>query len=361
MKYLDEYRNKDLVLELAGMIRREAADNYNFMEVCGGHTAAIHRFGIPSLLPPGVNLISGPGCPVCVTGIDFINKAIELARKPGMIITTFGDMIRVPGSSSSLEKEAASGADVRVVISCSDGLEIAKSNPGKTVVFLAAGFETTAPGTAATIKRAAKERISNFCILTAHKIMPPALEALLSGETKINGLICPGHVATITGSKIFEFIPAKHSVGCVVAGFEPADLLLSILMLIRQVNRKRPEVEIQYRRAVTTEGNLVAQKYMAEVFEKADVDWRGFGVIPGSGLKPVMEYAMYDVESVMKLDNTASEENRHCICGLVLRGLKKPPDCRLFGNGCIPENPAGACMVSVEGTCHTWYRYNVAI
>ena len=296
MKYIDEFRNKNLIMNLAVLIRKSVIRNYTFMEVCGGHTAAIHRFGIPFLLPDNVRLISGPGCPVCVTGTDFIDKAIAYSKMEKVIICTFGDLLRVPGTVSSLEKEKAAGADVRIVLSGLDALDIARMNPENKVIFLGIGFETTAPGTAATIKQAEKENIENFFLLSAHKVMPPAMEAIIKDGVNIDGFICPGHVATITGSSIFEFIPESFYLGCVVAGFEPADLLQSILMLIRQVNQNDPKVEIQYNRAVTLQGNLIAQKLMSEVFEPCDVPWRGFGIIPFSGLMLRKNFERFDIE-----------------------------------------------------------------
>ncbi|OFY65979.1 MAG: hydrogenase formation protein HypD [Bacteroidetes bacterium RBG_13_43_22] len=358
MKYIDEYRNKDLIMKLADRIKRSAKRDYTFMEVCGGHTAAIHRFGIPSLLPNNIKLISGPGCPVCVTGTDFIDKAITYSREKDVIITTFGDLIRVPGSVSSLEKQTAAGADVRIVFSGLDALETAKSNPQKKILFLGIGFETTAPGTAVTIKQADREHVGNFFVLSAHKVMPPAMEAIVREGTKLNGFICPGHVAAITGSSIFNFLPEKYQLGCVIAGFEPTDLLQAILMLIEQVNRDHPKVEIQYRRAVTEDGNLLAQKSLEEVFITSDAYWRGFGMIPKSGLIPGKRYEKFSAEHLMPVTVEYHEDNKMCICPEILRGLKDPDQCPLFAGVCSPENPVGACMVSGEGSCNTWYKYN---
>ena len=357
MKYIDEYRNKDLVMKLSDIIHRSVRRDYTFMEVCGGHTAAIHRFGIPSMLPRDVKLISGPGCPVCVTGTDFIDRAIAYSKMEGIIITTFGDLIRVPGTISSLEKEKAAGADIRIVLSCLEALETAKANSGKMVIFLGIGFETTAPGTAVTIKIAHKEKISNFFLLSAHKVMPPAMEAIVKEGVKLDGFICPGHVATITGSKIFNFIPEKYKLGCVVAGFEPSDILFSVLMLIRQVNCNSAELEIQYKRSVTEDGNTLAMRYLSDVFEPADAHWRGFGVIPSSGLQLKDEFRKFNIEEKLPVKISLKEDNELCICGEILRGLKNPGDCSLFADICFPENPLGACMVSNEGTCNTWYKY----
>jgi hydrogenase expression/formation protein HypD len=357
MKYIDEYRNKDLILNLAEQIRRSARRDYTLMEVCGGHTAAIHRFGIPSLLPSNIKLISGPGCPVCVTGTDFIDKAVYYSGSKEVILTTFGDLMRVPGSASSLEKRKAEGADIRIVLSSLEALTIARINPENKVIFLAIGFETTAPGTAVTIKQAEKEKIDNFFILNAHKIMPPAMEAILREGVNIDGFICPGHVAAITGSSAFDFIPEKYKTGCVITGFEPTDLLQSVLMLIRQVNQKTPSVQIQYSRAVTVNGNSVAQKYLSEIFEPCNAHWRGLGIIPLSGLNLRYDFERFNAEKIMPVSDINPEDNELCICGEILRGLKTPDECPLFAEICIPENPIGACMVSNEGSCNTWYKY----
>lgn len=357
MKYIDEYRDRDLITKLAGRIKASATHDYVFMEVCGGHTAAIHRFGIPALLPENIRLISGPGCPVCVTGTDFIDKAVAYSEMSDVTIATFGDLIRVPGSSSSLEKQKASGADIRIVFSALDALSIARSEPDRKVIFPGIGFETTAPGTAVTIRQAMHERIENFFVLSAHKIMPPAMEAIVKEGTRISGFICPGHVAAVTGSSIFSLLPEKYGLGCVVTGFEPTDLLHSILMLIEQVNRKDPKVEIQYRRAVSATGNPLAQKNIREVFSPSDAYWRGLGTIPASGLVPAPHYENFDAEVSIPVKVQSQPENKICICSEILRGLKNPGDCPLFADICSPENPVGACMVSGEGTCSTWYRY----
>jgi hydrogenase expression/formation protein HypD len=357
MKYIDEFRNKDLIAKLAGLIRTSANRHYSLMEVCGGHTAAIHRFGIPSLIPENIKLISGPGCPVCVTGTDFIDKAILYSGMENVIIATFGDLMRVPGTVSSLEKEKAKGADIRIVFSGLESLEIARSNPLKTVIFLGIGFETTAPGTAVTMIQAREHGVRNIMLLCAHKVMPPAIETILMEGSEIDGFICPGHVATITGSSIFNFIPDNYNIGCVIAGFEPADILMSILMLIRQVNSKVSKVEIQYSRAVRPDGNTLARNHMDRVFEKCSSSWRGFGPIQGSGLRLKREFEGFNAEEKIPVKVTSRQENELCICGKILRGLFSPSDCPLFATICNPNNPIGACMVSNEGTCNSWYRY----
>lgn len=357
MKYIDEYRDKGLIAKLADRIAESVTRDYTFMEVCGGHTAAIHRFGIPHLLPENIKLISGPGCPVCVTGTDFIDKAIAYSQINNVIITTFGDLIRVPGSESSLEKMNEAGSDVRIVFSGLDALEIAKQNPRKKVIFLGIGFETTAPATAVTIKQAEKENVDNFFLLSAHKVMPPAMEAIVKDGTRLDGFICPGHVAAITGSEIFDFLPEKYNIGCVVTGFEPSDLLQAILMLVKQVNSKNPEVEIQYNRAVTVNGNREAKYYLNEVFEHSDAFWRGFGLIEYSGLNLADKYERFDAGSFMTVEVGKHKEDKRCICAEILRGLKEPWDCPVFAKVCSPENPVGACMVSPEGACNTWFKY----
>jgi hydrogenase expression/formation protein HypD len=359
MKYIDEFRKKEVIAKLSRLISKSVIRDYTFMEVCGGHTAAIHRFGIPSLLPENVRLISGPGCPVCVTGTDFIDRAIAYSGMEDVIITTYGDLIKVPGSSSSLEKEKAAGSDIRIVLSGFDALEIARLNPLKKIIFPGIGFETTAPGTAITIEQAEKENIGNFFLLSAHKIMPPAMEAIIKEGARLDGFICPGHVAAITGSAIFDFIPRKYKLGCVVAGFEPADILQAILMLVLQANSNTPRVEIQYSRAVTTAGNLIAQRHLSKVFESCDEIWRGFGVIEGSGLELRKEYDKFNVRKMIPVDIQSRGEDGSCICGDIMRGIMTPEDCVLFAGKCVPENPVGACMVSNEGTCNTWYKYRL--
>lgn len=359
MKYIEEYRDKGLIQKLSDIIKKSVAENYTFMEVCGGHTSAIHRFGIPSLLPAEINLVSGPGCPVCVTATDFIDKAIAYSQIENVTIVTFGDLIRVPGSTSSLEKENIMGADIRVVFSGLEALNIARSEPDRIVIFLGIGFETTAPGTAVTIKRASEEMLDNFLLLSAHKIMPPVMDVIARKGIRIDGFICPGHVATITGSKIFKFLSEKYGLGCVIAGFEPTDLLQSVLMLVRQTNAKSHNVEIQYSRAVTADGNLIAQDQISEVFESCDANWRGFGSISGSGLRLRGKYKDFDAEKRIPLSIRYSGDNPACICGDILRGMKRPDMCQLFRKVCTPENPVGACMVSPEGTCNSYFKYHL--
>lgn len=358
MKYVDEYRDKELVLNLAKEITRTSKKKVKLMEVCGGHTMSIQKFGIPYLLPETIELISGPGCPVCVTSRSFIDKAVAYSRLEDVIITTYGDLIRVPGSSSTLEKERAAGADVRIVYSILDALEIAKDNADKKIVFLGIGFETTAPSTAAGIVKARMAGIQNFYVYSAHKVMPPAMEQLIDEGVEIDGYIGPGHVSTITGEGIYLDIPKKYGLGVAISGFEPVDLMESILMLVKQIENKDQKVEIQYKRAVKPEGNIRAQQMLYEVFEYGDDWWRGLGVLKNSGLKIKDNYAMHDAEQNIEVEVEPLVEPKGCICGEILRGVKKPKDCKLFAKGCTPSNPVGSCMVSSEGTCQAYYLYN---
>lgn len=359
MKYVDEFRERKLIMNLADQIKRSATGEYTFMEVCGGHTAAIHRFGIPSLLPPGIRLISGPGCPVCVTAATYIDQLIALSFISGVVVATFGDLMRVPGNTGTLSEARAEGADIRVVLSAYEALEIARSNHDLKVVFPAIGFETTAPGTAVTVLKADAEGRENFLILNAHKVMPPAMEEIIKGGSQIDGFICPGHVSVITGSSAFEFIPQKYKLASVITGFEPTDILSSILMLIRQVNNHNPGVEIQYNRAVTRTGNIKAQRYMNEAFEPCDVEWRGLGVIASGGLKLREKYISFDAGASFNIEVAHNEPDTVCICGDILRGIRTPDECPLFGSVCTPDHPSGACMVSDEGACNTYYKYHV--
>lgn len=359
MKYIDEYRDADVVKKLRDEITRISKRPVQFMEVCGGHTMSIQKFGIPSLLPDTVQLISGPGCPVCVTSRSYIDKAVAFSRREDVIITTYGDLIRVPGSSSSLEKERAKGANIQVVYSIMDALMVAKKNRRKKVIFLGIGFETTTPASAAGILKAKQAGLFNFSVFSAHKVMPPAMAALIDEGVKINGYIGPGHVSTITGSGIYQDIPKKFGMGVVISGFEPVDLMQSILMLVRQVENNDPKVEIQYTRVVKPEGNVKAQQMMDEVFEPREDWWRGLGILKDSGLKIKAEYAEHDAEKVLRdVEAEPLIEPKGCICGEILKGLKKPKDCKLFGKVCNPLNPVGSCMVSGEGACQAYYLYN---
>jgi len=358
MKFIDEYRDKALVLKISEKIHRISVQKASFMEVCGGHTMSIQRFGIPTLLPETIRLLSGPGCPVCVSSRKYIDQAIAYSRLPQVILTTYGDLIRVPGSTSSLDREKAMGADVRIVYSVMDSLEIAKKNPDRTVIFLGIGFETTAPASAAAVVGAHRQNIRNFHLFSSHKIMPPAMAALIHEGVKIDGYIAPGHVSTITGTKIYQDISEKYRLGCVIAGFEPVDLMEAIYMLVKQIENRDQKVEIQYKRAVRPEGNQKALELLEEVFELRDDWWRGLGILQASGLGIRSEFADFDAERMLHVEVEPTKEDKGCICGDILKGLKTPKECKLFGKACTPENPAGPCMVSNEGACQAYYRYN---
>lgn len=357
IKYIDEYRDKNIVLKIAEEIRRISTRPLRFMEVCGGHTMAIQKFGIPSLLPENIQLLSGPGCPVCVTDRIFIDTAIAFSRMDDTIITTYGDLIRVPGSSSSLDAERGRGQEIRIVYSILDALEIARENPDKKVIFLGVGFETTTPSSAAGVVNARKMGLKNFYLYSSHKVMPPAMTALIDEGVKIDGYIAPGHVSAITGTAIYDDIPARYGLGCVISGFEPVDLMQSILMLTKQKEEDNARVEIQYKRAVVREGNTKAQKLVGDVFEPADDWWRGLGILKDSGLKLRPEFEDMDAAVSIPVEVEKTREDKGCICGEILKGLKSPDDCKLFGKACTPNDPVGACMVSNEGACAAWYRY----
>lgn len=357
MKYIDEYRDRKKVQQLIMEINEASKSPITLMEVCGGHTMSIHKFGIPSLLPPTINLVSGPGCPVCVTDRRFIDQAIAYSRMPNTIITTYGDLIRVPGSSSTLDIEKAKGNDIRIVYSILDALEIAKNNSDKNIVFLGIGFETTTPSTAFGILNAKEMGLKNFTVFSAHKVMPPPMAALIDEDVKIDGYIGPGHVSVIAGTDMYNFIPEKYGLGVVVAGFEPTDLLTSILMLVKQFETNQPKVETQYGRVVKPEGNLKALKAIKTIFEPCDDWWRGLGILPESGLKIREEFADFDATKQFEVEVEPTRKDTACICGTILKGLAKPTDCKLFAKGCTPENPVGACMVSSEGACAAFYRY----
>lgn len=328
------------------------------MEVCGTHTVAIFKAGIRQLLPEQVELVSGPGCPVCVTTNSYLDAAIAYSQDPGVIVATFGDMLRVPGSSSSLSAEKANGADIRIVYSPMDSLDIAAANPAKTVIFLAVGFETTAPTAAATVLAAASRRLENFYMLSAHKLVPPALKALLTDdEIKADGFLLPGHVSAIIGEAPYNFVVQDYHVPAVIAGFQPLEILQAVYSLAKQISSGTAYLENQYRQVVRADGNPVARQVLATVYRPADAAWRGMGVIAGSGLVLNEEYSRFDAGKHVPVCVEAAAEAAHCRCGEVLRGRIKPAECLLFGKTCVPENPVGSCMVSVEGTCAAWYKY----
>jgi hydrogenase expression/formation protein HypD len=366
MKFIDEFRNKDLVQDLA---RRLAAlaplapGPVIIMEVCGTHTMAAARFGLKSLLPPGVQLISGPGCPVCVTAPGDLDAFLALAERPGVVLASFGDMLRVPGSRYSLEARRAQGADVRVVYSPLDAVELARQNPEKEVVFFGVGFETTMPATAMAIRLAAEQGSVNFAVLCVHKTMPAALRALLaSGEVRVSGLLCPGHVTTIIGASAYDFIPAEFRLPCAVTGFEPVDIMLGLEALLRQITSHRAWVANVYTRAVQAEPNPRARELLNEVFAVSDAEWRGLGVIPGSGVTIREKYARFDARARFPevWESLAPPPPSGCRCGEVLRGVLRPDQCPLFDKACSPAQPLGPCMVSSEGACAAAYRYERA-
>ncbi len=357
MKYVDEFRPTGLCRKIAAKISKMVEDDceYRYMEVCGTHTMAIFRFGLREMLPSNIKLLSGPGCPVCVTPNTYLDRAIAISRLPDVIIATFGDMMRVPGSRSSLEKEKAAGRAVKIVYSTDDALEIARRNPAKNVVFMGVGFETTTPTVAASILEAKREKITNYSVLSAHKTMPAALESIAATcDNRIDGFLLPGHVSAIIGTKPYRFISHKYDIGAVVAGFEPVDILQSILMLM---NQSAPKVEVQYSRIIESNGNPLARKVVNKVFEESSSEWRGIGSLKHSGLKIRKEFSDFDAGVKFKVKVARSLENKACLCGMVLKGVKTPVECKLFGKSCTPENPVGSCMVSSEGACAAYYKY----
>jgi hydrogenase expression/formation protein HypD len=358
MKYINEFRDAELGKSLIARIRQRSTKPARLMEFCGSHTVSIARSGLRQLLTPNITMLSGPGCPVCVTANADLDKAIALAELPGVIITTFGDMMKVPASRSSLQQVKAEGKDVRIVYSTLDAIEIARSNPKRPVIFIGVGFETTAPTVAASVLQAQQQGLDNYYVLSLHKLCPPVVKALLdSGEVKIDGLICPGHVSAIIGSRPYEFIARDYGIACVVSGFEPLDILQCVDMLVAQVESGQPKVEIAYRRGVKPEGNRIALELMDKVFEVCEGNWRGIGVVPGSGLRLGKEYQRYDAEKNFEIKLGKPLEPRGCICGDVLRAVKTPLDCKLFRKVCNPEHPVGPCMVSSEGTCAAYFQY----
>lgn len=361
MKFQDEFRDRRLVAIMADNIQRMARQlrqPVNFMEVCGTHTMSIYQYGIRSLLPDSVRLVSGPGCPVCVTPVGYVDAALACTADPANIVATFGDMLRVPGSRSSLMEQRALGADVRIVYSPLDAVALAKAHPERRVIFLGVGFETTAPAVAASILESARLGLSNYCVLASHKTMPVPMEILTADpELALSGYLCPAHVSTVIGGKAYAPLAEKFHIPCVVTGFEPADVMQGIEMLLAQVLASESQVEIQYKRAVTWEGNPKAQAILERVFSPCDTAWRGLGVLPGSGLRIRPELSAFDAEKVLNLPVVGGTENPACRCGEVLKGKLSPFDCPLFAGVCTPEAPVGACMVSSEGTCAAAYKY----
>jgi hydrogenase expression/formation protein HypD len=361
MKFVDEFRDAALGRVLAGEILSavEPGRHLKIMEVCGGHTHSIYKYGIDDLLPTNVELVHGPGCPVCVIPMGRVDDGIAIAREPGVILTCFGDMMRVPGSDGTLLEAKAQGADVRMVYSPLDALRIAKAEPDREVVFFAIGFETTAPSTALTLKRAKAEGVTNFSCFCNHVTIVPPLRALLdSPDLRLDGFIGPGHVSTIVGARPLEFIPADYGKPVVVSGFEPVDILQSVLMILRQLQQGRCEVENQYKRVVPYEGNLRALEVMSEVFAlRPHFEWRGLGFISHSGLRLSDDYADLDAELRFAVPGVRVADPKACQCGEVLKGVIKPFECKVFGSACTPERPIGTCMVSSEGACAAYYNY----
>jgi hydrogenase expression/formation protein HypD len=358
MKYIEEYREAEAVHRQLDALRAIVTRPWSLMEVCGGQTHSIVRFGLDRLLPPEIRLLHGPGCPVCVTPVNIIDKAIRIASQPGVIFCSFGDMLRVPGSESDLFQAKSQGADVRIVYSPLDAVKIATSHPERSVVFFAVGFETTAPANAMSVLAAHRAGVKNFSILVSHVLVPPALEALLSSpQCQVQAFLAAGHVCAVMGYEEYLPIVQRYRVPIVVTGFEPLDILQGVTMCVRQLEEGRAEVENQYARAVRREGNEPAQHAIREVFEIGTRQWRGIGEIPQSGLRMREAYAMFDAEQRFDVSDCTARECPDCISGLVLQGLKRPTECAQFGKRCTPEHPLGATMVSSEGACAAYYRY----
>jgi hydrogenase expression/formation protein HypD len=358
MKYVDEYRDHAVAQKLIAEIKRTVTRPWVLMEVCGGQTHSIVKYGLDCLLPKEVELVHGPGCPVCVTPLEMIDRAHAISRKPGVIFCSFGDMLRVPGSNGDLFQVKAEGGDVRIVYSPLDCLRIAQANPNKNVVFFAIGFETTAPANAMAVWQARAQNIRNFSVLVSHVIVPPSITGILqSPYNRVQAFLGPGHVCAVMGYREYEPIASRYRVPIVITGFEPLDLLEGTLKAVRQLEQGRAEVENQYVRAVDQRGNEAAQKMIVRVFAIADRSWRGIGIIPKSGYKLNYEFCDYDAERIFEVANIQAREPAVCISGQVLKGLKKPPDCPAFGGECTPQTPLGATMVSAEGACAAYYNY----
>jgi len=359
VKFIDEYRDPQLAQALVAAIRETVTRPWVLMEICGGQTHTLLRSGIDQMLPEAVTLVHGPGCPVCVTPLEMIDRAIAIAQRPGTIFTSFGDMMRVPGSRLDLLSVKARGGDVRMLYSPLDALKLAEANPDKEVVFFAVGFETTAPANAMAVLQAKKRGLQNFSILSSHVLVPPAMEAILSSPlNRVQGFLAAGHVCTVMGFHEYEPIAAKYRIPVVVTGFEPLDLLQGLQMVLAALEEGRDGVLNQYARSVTREGNLPAQKVLAEVFEVCDRPWRGIGVIPKSGYRLREAFSAHDAERKFDVGRITAEEPSVCIAGEILQGLKKPSACAAFGKECTPEHPLGAPMVSSEGACSAYYQYH---
>jgi hydrogenase expression/formation protein HypD len=358
VKYLDEYRDADDAQQMAAALQRVTTRSWTIMEVCGGQTHAIMKYGIDTLLPDGIELAHGPGCPVCVTPVELINKALAIAARPEVIFCSFGDMLRVPGTDEDLFAVKARGADVRMVYSPMDALELAKAEPGRQVVFFAVGFETTAPANAMAVYQARRQGVENFSVLVSHVLVPPAMEAVLaSPDCRVNAFLAAGHVCTVMGYDLYGPMVQRYGVPIVVTGFEPLDILQGVYMAVKQLEEGRAEVENQYARSVQRQGNPAAVQMIEEVFEVGDRVWRGIGAIPASGLRLRADYQGFDAERRFAVEDVRGEESGECISGLVLQGVKKPSQCPAFGTRCTPAKPLGATMVSSEGACAAYYRY----
>ncbi|TSA25825.1 MAG: hydrogenase formation protein HypD [Bacteroidetes bacterium] len=357
MDFKTEFRNKIHVQSALKEMCKLITRSWIIMEICGGQTHAIMQYGLDELLPKDIEIVHGPGCPVCVTPLELVDKAITIATQPEVIFTSFGDMLRVPGSDKDLFAVRAAGGDVRVVLSPLDAVQIAHEHPEEQVVLFAIGFETTAPASAFAIREAMRQNLANFFLFSAHKVMPPALRALVDEELRIDGFIAPGHVSSITGTGIYRFLPEEYGKGVVVSGFEPMDMMLSVLGLVKMFESGPPAVENQYKRVVKNEGNRKALDLLDEVFEPSDDLWRGLGMIPLSGLQLQSTFQQHDARIHFKVPEMESTEPKGCICGEILKGLKRPAECPLFRNVCTPDNPVGACMVSGEGSCAIAYKY----
>jgi hydrogenase expression/formation protein HypD len=358
MKFVDEFRDIELVMNLSGKIREITSREWTLMEICGGQTHAIMRYNLEEFLPGEIRLVHGPGCPVCVTPLEIIDKAIRIARREDVIFTSYGDMLRVPGSEKDLLSVKAGGADVRILYSPLDAVKIAEENPDRKIVFFAIGFETTAPANAMAVKEADRRGLTNFSILSSHVRVPPAMDVILSsGQKRIQGFLAAGHVCTVMGYEEYIPIADKYKVPIVVTGFEPVDILKGIFHVVKQLEEGKCEVENAYGRVVTREGNLQAKKLLEEIYEVADIKWRGIGNIPRSGFKLAEKYSAFDAELIFDVGDIRQQESPLCIAGEVLQGLKKPGDCPAFGKQCKPEHPLGAPMVSSEGACSAYYRF----
>jgi hydrogenase expression/formation protein HypD len=360
MKYFDEYRDGSIARALVADLQKAVTRPMRIMEVCGSHTMAIFRNGIRSILPEGLELISGPGCPVCVTSASHMDAFIAMADRPGVRVTIFGDLFRVPGSNGSLANASSRGAKVDIVYSPMDALDLARKHPNDLIVFLGVGFETTTPTIAATILAAKNQKISNFVVFSTQKTVPAPLTALLEDpDLQLNGLLCPGHVSAIIGAGAYVPFAEKYKIACVIAGFETTDLLTSLILLARQIGDGEARVENTYGRVVAWEGNMRAMKMVEEIFEPSDTEWRGLGRIPGSGLKIREKYRDFDAEARLDIILAPASEPKGCMCGNILKGINTPRECPLFGARCTPASPVGPCMVSSEGTCAAFHKYGM--